>query len=48
MRFFSFPTASRQTPAHPASYLMGTGGSYPEGKAAGALSWPLTSTQCQG
>jgi hypothetical protein len=29
--------------AHPASYPMGTRGSFPGGKAAGALSWPLTS-----
>jgi hypothetical protein len=30
--------------AHPASYPMGTGGSFPGGKAAGARSWPLTSS----
>jgi hypothetical protein len=30
--------------AHPASYLMSTGSSFPGGKAAGACSWPLTST----
>jgi hypothetical protein len=29
--------------AHPASYPMGTRGSYPGSKAAGAWSWPLTS-----
>jgi hypothetical protein len=29
--------------AYPASYLMGTGGRFPRGKAAGAWSWPLTS-----
>jgi hypothetical protein len=29
--------------AHPASYPMGTRGSLPGGKAAGAWSWPLTS-----
>jgi len=29
--------------AHPASYSMGTGGFFPGSKAAGALSWPLTS-----
>jgi hypothetical protein len=28
---------------HPASYPIGTGGSFPRGKAVGALSWPLTS-----
>jgi hypothetical protein len=30
--------------AHPTSYPMGTRGSFPGGKAAGAWSWPLTST----
>jgi hypothetical protein len=34
--------------AHPASYLMRTGGSLPGGKAAGTWSWPLTSIQCRG
>jgi hypothetical protein len=29
--------------AHP-NYPMGTGGSFPEGKAAGARSWQLTSS----
>jgi hypothetical protein len=29
--------------AHPASYPVGTGGSFPGGKAAEAWSWPLTS-----
>jgi hypothetical protein len=29
--------------AHPASYPLGTRGSFPGGKAAGAWSWPLTS-----
>jgi hypothetical protein len=29
--------------AHPASYPMGTRGSFPEDKAVGAWSWPLTS-----
>jgi hypothetical protein len=29
--------------AHPASCPMGTRGSFPGGKAAGAWSWPLTS-----
>jgi len=28
---------------HPASYPMGTGSSFPGGKAAGVWSWPLTS-----
>jgi hypothetical protein len=30
--------------AHPASYPIGTRGSFPGGKAAGAWRWPLTST----
>jgi hypothetical protein len=30
--------------AHPASYPMGTWGSFPGGKAAGTWSWPLTSS----
>jgi hypothetical protein len=30
--------------AHSSSYPMGTRGSFPGGKAAGAWSWPLTST----
>jgi hypothetical protein len=30
--------------AHPASYQMGTGDSFPRDKAAGAWSWPLTSS----
>jgi len=29
--------------AYPASYSLGTGGSFPAGKAAGEWSWPLTS-----
>jgi hypothetical protein len=29
--------------AHTASYTMGTGGSFPGGKATEARSWPLTS-----
>jgi len=32
----------------PASYPMGTGGSYPGGKAAGSRSWLLASTYCRG
>jgi hypothetical protein len=32
------------TGAYPASYPMGTRGSFPGGKAAGLWSWPLTST----
>jgi hypothetical protein len=33
---------------HLASYPMGTRGSFPGGKAAGAWSWPLTSIKCRG
>jgi hypothetical protein len=33
--------------AHPISYPMGTGGSFPGGKAAGAWSWPLTSISAE-
>jgi hypothetical protein len=32
---------------YPASYPMGTRDSFPGGKAAGAWSWPLTSTYCR-
>jgi hypothetical protein len=32
----------------PTSYPMGTRGFFPEGKAAGAWSWPLTSSYCRG
>jgi hypothetical protein len=38
---FSFLTASRPV-------LKSTRGSFPGGKAAGAWSWPLTSTYCRG
>jgi hypothetical protein len=34
--------------AHPASYPMRTGGSFPGGKAAGEWIWPLTSIYCRG
>jgi hypothetical protein len=33
---------------HPSSYPMGTGGSFPRGKATRAWSWPLTSNKCRG
>jgi hypothetical protein len=33
--------------AHPASYSMGTEGSFLGGQAAGAWSWPLTSTSAE-
>jgi hypothetical protein len=34
--------------AHPASYPVGTGCSFPGYKADGVLSWPLTSIYCRG
>jgi len=34
--------------AHPVSYPMGTGSSFPGDKAAGAWSWPLPSILCRG
>jgi hypothetical protein len=34
--------------AHPASYPMGIGGSFPGGKAVRAWSWPLNSNYCRG
>jgi hypothetical protein len=46
-RMFSFPRRSYRLWGHPASYPMGTGVSFPGGKAAGALSWPLTSTSAK-
>jgi len=36
------------TGAHPASYPMDTGGSYPGGKATGPWKWSLTSIQYRG
>jgi hypothetical protein len=33
--------------AHPASYLTGTTGSFPGGKATGAWSWPLNPTSAE-
>jgi hypothetical protein len=44
----SFDTVQTGSGAHPASYPMGTGSSFPGGKAVGAWSWPLTSIQCRG
>jgi hypothetical protein len=34
--------------AHLASYSMGTSGSFPGGKTAGACNWPLTPIYCRG
>jgi hypothetical protein len=42
-RIFTFPCRQIGSGAHPASYPMGNGGSFPGGEAAGAWSWPLTS-----
>jgi hypothetical protein len=42
-RIFSSPHRPDRLWAHQASYQMGTGGSFPGGKAARAWSWPLTS-----
>jgi hypothetical protein len=42
IRDLFFSTASRPVLGPPASYRVGTGGSFRGGKAAGAWSWPLT------
>jgi hypothetical protein len=42
-RIFSFPCPDRLW-GPPNSYPMATGGSFPGGKAAGARSWPITSS----
>jgi hypothetical protein len=42
-RSSSSPQCSDYSGAHPASYTVGTRGSFPTDKAAGAWSWPLTS-----
>jgi hypothetical protein len=39
-RIFSSPRRPDRLRAHSASYSIGTGGSFPKGKAAGAWSWP--------
>jgi hypothetical protein len=41
-RIFSSPRLSDGLWAHPASYQMGGGGSFPGGKETEAWSWPLT------
>jgi hypothetical protein len=38
------PIVQTGSGVHPTSYTMGTGGSFPGGKAAGAWSWPRTSS----
>jgi hypothetical protein len=42
------PSIQTGSGAHPASYPMGKGGSFPGGKAAVACSWPITSIQRRG
>jgi len=42
MDFFLRQRIQTGSGAHPASYSMGTGGSYPWGKTAGERYWPLT------
>jgi hypothetical protein len=41
--FSLLPVVQTDSGAHPASYPVGTGDSFPGGKAAGAWSWALTS-----
>jgi hypothetical protein len=43
LRFSRSPRRPDRLWAHPASYPMGNGDSFPGGKAAGARCWPLTS-----
>jgi hypothetical protein len=45
-KIFSSPLVQTGSQAHPASYPMGTGGSFPGGKAVGAWNWPLASNSC--
>jgi hypothetical protein len=42
--FSLLPSFQTGCGAHPASYPLGSLGSFPEGKAAGAWSWPLPSS----
>jgi hypothetical protein len=48
MRFSLLHSVQTGTGTQPASYPMGTGGSFPGGKVAGAWSWPLTFIYCRG
>jgi hypothetical protein len=43
-RIFFLYVVQTGSGVHPTSYPMGTGGSFPWDKAAGELSWPLTSS----
>jgi hypothetical protein len=44
-RFFLLRVIQTYSGAHPVSYRMGTGGYFPEGKAAGVWSWPPNSAE---
>jgi hypothetical protein len=46
--FYLHHRVQTRSGAHPASYPMGTRGSFPGGKVAGAWSWPLTSIYFRG
>jgi hypothetical protein len=48
VKIFLFSTSPRPAEVIPDSYPMGTGGSFSGAKAAGAWSWPLTSSYCGG
>jgi hypothetical protein len=45
--FFLFHRVQTGPEAHPASYPMSMGSSFPEGKAAEMWSWPFTDIQCR-
>jgi len=45
---FVFQNVQTSPRVYPAFYSMDTGGSFPDGKAAGAWSRPLTSMYCRG
>jgi hypothetical protein len=45
---FLFSSVQAKCGAHPASYPVGTGGSFLKDKAIEAWSWPLTSIWCRG
>jgi hypothetical protein len=46
-RFSLIHSIQTSSGAHPASYPMGTGVSFPAGKAGGPWGWPLTSIWCR-
>jgi hypothetical protein len=43
LNIFASPYRSGRNGVHRTAYPVGTGGSFPEGKAAGVWNWPLTS-----